>query len=1148
MGILSGGRLKLQHRMTLIFFAFAVLVAGLTAAVLVHTTKTQFISEIRQRLKDSVAIAALQVDARLHDRLKERSQEGSADYLAIKKTLQKIRDASTEIFFIYTMRKGPEGKILFVVDAEEKPEELAHLNQVYDDASPLLSKNFASLKEPVVEKGFYTDEWGTWLSGYAPIQRPDGSRAGVLGMDISAATVQAHERKLFWYSLAAFGLTLPLILFVGWMVGRAISRPVTEMQSVARRMGDGDLSTRLKVTRRDELGALGLSLNAMAANLEENQRQLEDMAEKYRNIFDNATEGIFQTSPEGAILTVNRAMCRMLGYDSLEQIKNEVTDLTSQVYHDPADRQEVHALLESQGAVDGKQLTLRRRDGGTVQVEMSAHIRRENQGQTLIEGILHDITNRQAREKAERRAQAAQAASQAKSEFLANMSHEIRTPLNAVMGLSDLLGRTGLDTRQKQYLAKIKTASTSLLAVINDILDFSKIEAGRLELERTGFDLQEVIANLSEMFAFQAHEKGLELLVDLDKDTPARLIGDPTRLGQILINLTGNALKFTQKGEVVVRVGPDPDRPRNDTERIMLKFEVCDTGEGIAPEALADIFESFTQADASTTRSHGGTGLGLTINRRLSRLMGGDIRVESELDKGSRFIFTAAFELQSDTGRMLPSTPRDLRGLKVLVVDDNQTAREILATLITTFQMEAVTAASGEEALEILKGPQAPFDLILLDWKMPGMGGVETARTIKQKLKQKRSPIVCMISAYGREDLLQQSDKSFLDAFLHKPVNQSLLFDTIMSLFDHEGRIGSSGQAGPDRPGAEPEACLNGGNVLLVEDNEINQEVAREWLQSAGLKVETANNGLEALGMLDKNAFDVVLMDIQMPKMDGLEATRRIREKPGLAKLPIIAMTAHALKGDRERCLEAGMNDYLSKPIDPDQLYSTLARWLGALPARQKADAESGNVFKGLDLPGISVETGLMRFNQKNALFARMLLSFESDFGPAPRKLADLLQKADWDGARTLAHSIKGVAGNLGAMELSSLAAEVEKALIAQSLDPQDPAWLAFLAELNKVLAGLARAIPCLREPDSPAEAGQDPSREDLPAMLRDLARLLDDDLNAARELAGRLLPALEAAAGAEASRDLMESLNNLDVDGALETLESIQARVGQEV
>ena len=774
------------------------------------------------------------------------------------------------------------------------------------------------------------------------------------------------------------------------------------------------------------------------------------------------------------------------------------------IYDSQEDRQQMIHTLKEKGRLTNVEVRMKRKDGLDFMVALNVHLfhyEDETEKETIIEGTMRDISQRIEKEKAEREKEAALASSRAKSEFLANMSHEIRTPLNAVMGLTDLMARTPLSDVQQQYLKKITISSRNLLAVINDILDFSKIEAGRLDLEHAPFSLYNLMANISEMFAFKTDEKGLEFLLSIDEHAPTALIGDSVRLGQVLINLVGNALKFTEQGELVVKAShqmiasttsvalPDnsaDEAPQTPHTTDLFTFSVEDTGIGIPEDRLEALFDSFTQADGSTTRKYGGTGLGLTISRRLVRLMGGDITVTSTPGKGSCFSFTIPLERQPDGNQILLNPPRDLRGLKVLIVDDNRTSLEILAGIIRSFQMEAVTALSGEAALKALMGcpVTAPFDLVLMDWKMPTMNGLEAARKIKLELALDKTPIVCMVSGHAREDLIQQADRKFLDAFLHKPVNQSFLFDTIMELFGrHDALVSTSLEISSPSPGhpAPHQKGLEGKRILLVEDNEINREVAMEWLHSAGILVDVAVNGKEALSFLglisnDNPLPDAVLMDIQMPEMDGFEATKHIRKNSGFRELPIIAMTAHALKGDREKCLDAGMDDYVTKPIDPAILFQTLAKWISPQPDGQR-DGFSEHQDSTLqapppfEIPGIDVAKGLFRINHNETLYLKLIQSFVRDFGSAEEEIFTFLNGDDpttaVENAQLIAHSIKGVSANIGADNLSAVAADLEQAIgalketVGADTVPQKTRN-AFSSELHRVILGIRNYLASL--------------------------------------------------------------------------------------
>lgn len=1134
---------NLQGRLTLTFFGLVSLVVGALSIVLFMAARDQGMADLRQRLGDIVGVAAARLDADLHIRIQPELGMDAEAYRRMKAALQAVRDGASDLRFVYTMRQDGDGTIRFVVDAEEDPADLSPLGSVYDDASALLRERFAKMDGPVVETEVYTDRWGTWLSGYAPIRTGDGAQVGVLAADISAATVRGYQRRLLWIAAVTFVGILPFIIMGGWWMGRTISRPIVALNQGARRIAEGDLEVRLNSVRRDEIGTLARSFDRMAASLAQGRRQIEQVAAKYRAIFDNAAEGIFQSTLDGRLVDANRALLDMLGYPELERIQAEVQDLAQRIYVDPADRAALLARLREAGSVAGFEVQLRRADGTSFWAEMSVHRVETEQGAGLLEGMLLDVTERRRRQQAEREREAAQAANEAKSGFLANMSHEIRTPLNAIMGLADLLSRTALDDRQRSYLAKIRASSGTLLTVINDILDLSKIEAGRLDLESTAFSLDEVLADLTEMFAYRAHERDIELLISADADVPRALIGDPVRLGQILINLTGNALKFTERGEVVVTVSrvEAPPSPL-DADQIMVRFAVRDTGPGIPEDRLDAILEPFSQADGSITRQHGGTGLGLAIVRHLAGLMGGGLQVESRLGQGSTFTATLVLRCQPERHEDQPVTPVDLRGLKVLVVEDNATSREILVSQIRSFQMEATAVPSGEAALAHLAEPGQTFDLVLLDWKMPGLNGLETARRIRADLKLEKTPVVCMISAYAREDLMQQSERAVLDAFLHKPVNQSFLFDTIMSLFGHQvGR--------PPRPAALAAAAppdFSGRRVLLVEDIDINRLVAMEWLSSVGLEIDTAENGAEALDLADPSRHDAILMDVQMPVMDGLEATRRLRAMPGRESLPIIAMTAHALKGDLERCLAAGMNDYVPKPVDPSHLFATLARWIQPQvadvphgPARLLLGPASGAVedsaIAGLHLPGIDLADGLARANRNAALYLRMLQGLRRTLGDLVRTTEAQLAAGLVEEGRRAVHSVKGVAGNLGARTLHERAEAAERLIAAGSFSPDAAAWQAFVAALDEVREGLiALPVEMGTAAGAPPDGRPDLAGEALGRALRELVAQLDDDLEQAREQIEILKPALQRRFGPARVARLQARIEDFDIDAAI--------------
>lgn len=871
--------------------------------------------------------------------------------------------------------------------------------------------------------------------------------------------------------------------------------------------------------------------------IKELMQEIEKNASKTRGILDSARQLIGLLTPDGRLLDVNNTALNMIN-ETIDEVLGKLFWECPWWTHDKQLQKKLknEINIAAKGEISHFVATHIAADNLVHHIDFSISPIKDDKGEVIyLVPTGHDVSELIETEAAlEKAKKIAEAATQAKGDFLANMSHEIRTPMNAIIGMNHLLQKTELDDKQLNYVTKVDRAAHNLLGIINDILDFSKIEAGKLDIENINFELDDVLEHLSNMISDKAQEKGLEMIFNIGVDVPCKLIGDPLRIGQILLNFASNAVKFTEKGEIVISATLNS---LTETEAD-ISFSVKDTGIGLTQKQQAKLFQSFSQADSSTTRKFGGTGLGLAISKKLVNMMGGDVGLTSKINKGSIFSFNAVFGIHEQEKKQYNLLAKDLLGTRVLIVDDNESAREVLQSYVEDFNFEVTTVSSGEEAISEMDNAMntgtKPYDLVLMDWKMPGMNGIETAKAIKSNPKIAKTLQIIMITNYGREEIMKQASNIGLDGFLIKPIGQSLLFDTIMNVFGktiatttsiNRNKLASEGQFDG----------MADKHILLVEDNDVNQEVALGLLEEAGILVDVANNGQEAVDIVKEKGedfYDAILMDLQMPILDGYKATTKIRQKLKFKKQIIIAMSADAMVGVKKRCMKVGMNDYLTKPINPPVLFAILKKWLKledddlVIPAASTTD-------DAINIEGIDTVSGITRVGGSLQRYANILKRFCKNNINSADELRDAIANKDIELAERIVHTIKGIAGNIGADELFKTATKLDDILKTGALDDCTEILDDFSAKFASTIENIEKSGALVEEE---VEIEVELDSEATAQLFEKLAALLEINNSESSDCLGKLM----AVSGYPELKEISQMISDYDFDEALELLNKI--------
>jgi PAS domain S-box-containing protein len=1034
-----------------------------------------FLTSIAAWVIAALAIAAYE-QTTFHERAaQELSQRATLLSLNLTAALQfGDKEAATEI--LGTVRNLPEMQLACVfessgalfADFSRAPTERCPETVVPDGAALAAGTQQIRLAQAVVSRG---QRVGTLLIG---------------------AALPSFASRFLQYGLALLIVLLALgccSLLLRGVLQRILLDPLVALVSVARTVATkGELRVRAEIKTQDEIGELAHSFNRMLDTIQERERQLSASRNLLQSVIDNTPAIIFAKDLEDRYLIANRTYAETLNTTPVAIVGRTTLDLFPE---DVASRMmAIDREVITRGEPIMREEILEQGAAKQTYLAGSFPLRDEAGHIGGVGGIATDITERKLAETelnhhrnnlellVEQRTaelaaakETAEAATQAKSAFLANMSHEIRTPMNAIVGLTYLLRRSSQEADEQEKLRKISDAAQHLLAIINDILDISKIESGKLTLEEADFNLESLLVNrVFNLVSDRAQAKGLEIIFDIDPAVPQSLRGDPMRLSQLILNYTSNALKFTEQGTIVLRTRVAEE----EGSTILLRFEVQDTGLGVDPGQLPRLFESFQQSDTSTTRKFGGTGLGLAINRHLATLMGGEVGAVSQPGVGSTFWFTARLRKSAD--RVARKINTRLQGSRALVADDSNDAREVLSNILSNLGLRVTTAEGGENAIAAITaadGQGDPFDVLVIDWQMPEVDGLETVRRIKG-LTLSRPPTYMMVTAFDESSLADHAEQLGFSCVLTKPVTASTLHDALSTMVEGTSERG----LGRTEASAAERALRTehkGKRLLLADDNPVNREVTLELLRDVGFDVEIAINGVVAVDLAKRKKYDLVLMDMQMPEMDGLEATRAIRAIPEWGRIPIIAMTANAFGEDRSACLAAGMNDHIGKPVSPEDLFAALLNWLNKRETPAANTGTTNDPVRRLQpkaerqteqeaLPSIDVPKLIVQVKNNMALFQRLLRLAAAEHRNDAADLIDSAARGDLTAAFKIAHRIKGTAGQINATAVLVCARSVEAQW--RRGEPVDAAQLdALVVSLNRLLAEIDEYLAAMPSP-----------------------------------------------------------------------------------